>query len=257
MAVPTGEEIKMNIQAEDSAVWSQAEARPPGLDVFEDDLATAISDAWSDVEGGLLIPTVPVTGGSSAPGGPLVAGTATLSPGMLVHTASFSLISTKFLSSFPNGATEELLALVDAISDALGQQFDLWVPGYTANLLAIEGSCAWIAPTPTSPAAPGPWTGGEIQSFPLAGGNSSGDQGMTAISLDTAIGNATDPAKLKRNDNALMPALQALVTAIATGFEITWTQWKTNTHISGGSGAGTSSPPTGVTIGAVSSPSIS
>ena len=257
MATPTMAEIKMNIQLEDSAVWDQASQRPDGLDVFENDLSTAIADAWSDVESGLLIPSVSVTGGSSAPGGPLISGVAMLTPGLLTHTASFSAISTKFSSSFPDGATEELLALVEAVSKALGQQFDLWVPGYSANLMAIGGSCAWIAPTLATPAGtPGPWTGGEIQSFPLAGGSSVGDQGMTASSIDSAIGAASDPAKLKRNQNALMPALQALITAISKGFETTWTQWKTLTSISGGTGSGLSSPPNGATVGAVVSPQI-
>ena len=257
MAPPTAEAIKMNIQAEDNAVWDQAEARPAGLDLFEDDVAHAIADAWADVEGGLLIASVPVTGGSSAPGGPLVAGTATLSPGMLAHTASFSSINTKFSSSFPDGATEELLALVQAIAQGIGQQFDVWVPGYSANLMGIGGSCAWVAPTPATPSGtPGPWTGGEIQPFALAGGSSTGDQGMTASSLDAAIGSAADPQKLKRHQNTLMPALQALITAMAAGFATTWTQWKSLATISGGAGTGTSSPPNGTTVGTVASPHI-
>ena len=77
MAKPSGAEIKTNIQAEDGAVWDQADARPDGLDLFEDDLANAIAGAWADVEDGLAIASVAVSGGSSAPGGPLAS---TLAP---------------------------------------------------------------------------------------------------------------------------------------------------------------------------------
>jgi hypothetical protein len=63
---------------------------------------------------------------------------------------------------------------------------------------------------------------------------------------------------LKQNANALQPALAALIRAVAAGFATTWNQWKANTRISGGTGAGTAAPPNGaVTTGAVTSPQIS
>jgi hypothetical protein len=258
VAKPTGDQIKTNIQAQDAEVWSQADQRPEGLDLFEGDLATAIAGAWSDFESGLIISSVPVTGGSSLPGGPLSEATAMLSPGLLTGTVSFALITAKFSSSFPEGATAELLALVDAVSQGIGQKSPLWVAGYTATLTAMGGSCAWIAPAPPAnpTGTPGPWTGGMIQSFALSGGSSAGDQGMTAASLEAAIGNAADPSKLKQNQNALQPALSELIKAIAKGFETTWNQWKSNTKISGGTGSGTASPPSGAVVGAVASPRI-
>jgi hypothetical protein len=260
VAKPTGSEIMSNIQAEDSAVWDQASQRPNGLHLFESDLAAAITDAWSDVEDGLLIATVPVSGGSSAPGGPLAGGTATLAAGMLASNASFSAVASKFSSSFPDGATPELLALVSAVAQGIGEKFPLWVAGYSATLIAVGGSAAWVPPAPPAnpSGAPGPWTGGSIQAFPIAGGSSTGDQGMTALSLEAAIGDAADPAKLKQNENhTLQPALSALVKAIAKGFETTWSQWKAKTRISAGSGSGTAVPPTGsIAVGAVTSPQI-
>jgi len=258
MAKPTANEIKSNIQAEDSSVWNQAQQRPDGLDVFESDLAEAIAAAWSDVESAFVIASVPVTGGSSPPGGPLAGGTATLSPGMLANTALFTGIAGKFSSSFPDGATEGLLALVDAVATGIGQKFPLWVSGYSATLVATGGSCAWVAPTPAVPSGtPGPWAGGSIQDFALAGGTSTGDQGMSAASLEAAIGSSADPAKLKQNQNVLQPALSALIKAIAKGFETTWSQWKTKTKISGGTGTGLASPPSGTVVGAVTTPLIS
>ena len=229
------------------------------LDRFETDLAKAIAAAWSDVESGLAIATVPVTGGASPPGGPLTGGTASLAPGMLASTVSFTVIAAKFSSSFPDGATPGVLALVDAIAQGIGQKFPLWVSGYSATLIAGGGSCAWVAPTP--PANPtgttGPWTGGAIQDFALAGGISTGDQMMTAASLEAAIGNVADPSTLKQNQNTLQPALAALIQAVAKGFETTWNQWKSNTKISGGNGSGTASPPSGSIIaGTVASPQI-
>ncbi len=260
MAKPTGSEILSNIQAEDSAVWDQASQRPDGLALFESDLAAAIAAAWSDVEDGLLIATVPVSGGSSAPGGPLAGGTAILSAGMLANSASFSAIAGKFSSSFPDGAMPDMLALVDAVAQGIGQKFPLWVAGYSATLTAVGGSAAWVPPAPPAnpTGTPGPWTGGSIQAFALAGGSSTGDQGMTALSLEAAIGDAADPAKLKQNENhTLQPALSALIKAIAKGFETTWNQWQAKTKISGGSGSGTTAPPNGsITVGAVSSPQI-
>ncbi len=259
MTKPTAEEIKNNIQAEDSEVWSEADQRPEALDIFESDLSEAIAATWSDVEDAFVIASVPVTGGSSAPGGPLMEGVATLSPGMLVNSASFTAIANQFSTSFPDGATPGLLALVDAVSQGIGQKFPLWAAGYSATLTAVGGSCAWVAPTPATPAGtPGPWSGGSIQSFALAGGSSTGDQGMTAGSLETAIDNAADPSELKQNQNTLQPALSALIQAVAKGFETTWNQWKSDTNISGGSGSGTASPPSGtITVGAVTSPEIS
>src|SRR5215510_3569240 len=238
MAKPTANAIKTNIQAEDAAVFDQADERPAGLDLFETDLANAIAAAWSDVEDGFVIASVPVSGGSSSPGGPLAGGTATLAAGTLTNTKSFTAIAGKFSTSFPDGATEGLLALVDAVAQGIGQKFALWTPGYSASLTAVGGTCAYIAPAPPAnpTGTPGPWSGGSIQAFSLSGGSSSGDSGMTANSLETAIGNAADPAKLKQNQNALQPALSALIKAIATGFATTWTQWKTNTKISGGNG---------------------
>src|SRR5262245_63094605 len=112
MAKPTSQAIKANIQAQDSTVWNQADQRPAGLDLFEADIATAIADAWSDVEDGLVIASVPVTGGGSPPSGALSGGVAKLSAGMLTNTAPFTLIADKFSSSFPDGATDGLLALV-------------------------------------------------------------------------------------------------------------------------------------------------
>jgi hypothetical protein len=258
MAKPTANAIKTNIQAQDAAVWDQADERPVGLDLFETDLANAIAAAWADVEDNFVIASVPVSGGSSPPGGPLTGGTATLAPGTLTNTKSFTAISGKFSTSFPDGATEGVLALVDAVAQGIGQKFALWTPGYSASLIAVGGSCAWIAPTPATPAGtPGPWSGGSIQAFPLANGSSSGDSGMTANSLEAAIGNAADPAKLKQNQNALQPALSSLIKAIATGFATTWTQWKTNTRISGGNGSGTANPPNGaISVGAVASPQV-
>lgn len=260
MAKPTGDEIMGNIQARDSAVWRQASARPEGLALFESDLAAAIADAWAEVEDGLLIATVPVSGGSSAPGGPLSGGKATLSAGMLASSASFSAIADKFSSSFPDGAMPDLLALVDAVAQGIGQKFPLWVAGYSASLTAVGGSAAWVPPAPPAnpSGTPGPWTGGSIEAFALAGGSSSGDQGMTAASLETAIGALADPTKLKRNEEqTLQPALAAFIQAIAQGFATTWQQWQAMTRISGGSGAGTAAPPSGsITVGAVSSPQI-
>ena len=260
MAKPSANEIKANIQAEDAAVWNQADQRPGGLDVFESDLAKAIADAWADVESGLLIAQVPVAGGSSAPGGPLAGGTASLTPGMLTATASFTTIAGKFSSAFPDGATPPLLALVDAISQGIGQSFPAWAAGYSATLTAIGGSCGWIPPAPPAiPAGtPGPWAGGSIQAFSLTGGTSAGDQGMTAVSLEAAIGAAADPAQLKQHQNSLQPALSALIKAVSKGFETTWNQWKTATKISGGNGSGMAAPPAGsITTGAVVSPQIS
>ena len=260
MAKPTAAEIKANIQAQDAEVWNQAGERPAGLDLFESDLANAIASAWADVEDGFVIASVPVTGGTSAPGGPLVGGKATLSPGTLTNTKSFTAVADKFSTSFPDGATEGLLVLVDAVAQGIGQKFALWPTGYSANLIAIGGTCGWIPPAPPAnpSGTPGPWAGGSIQAFPLAGGSSSGDSGMTASSLEVAIGNAADPAKLKQNQNALQPALGALIKAVAAGFETTWTQWKAITKISGGNGSGTAIPPNGViSVGAVASPKVS
>ena len=259
MAKPTAGEIKSNIQAQDSQVWNQADARPPGLDKFEDDLAKAIAGAWSDVESSLVIASIPVTGGSSPPGGPLSGGAASLSPGLLVSPASFTSISSKFSSTFPDGATEGVLALVDAIAQGIGQKYALWAPGYTANLTAAGGACAWIPPAPPAnpSGTPGPWAGGNVQPFALSDGSSTGDSGLTATSLEAAIGGAANPAKLKQENGALQPALAELIKAVAAGFATTWASWKANTKISGGSGAGTAAPPSGaITAGAVASPQI-
>jgi|SRR5271157_1854365 len=253
MAKPTAGTIKSNIQAQDAAVFNQAQQRPSGLDVFEGDLAQAIAGAWSDVESGLAIATIPVTGGASPVGGPLSGGVATLLPGGMAASASFSSISAKFSSSFPDGATDGVKALVSAIAQALGQAFTVWVSGYQASLVAADGSAAWVGP-PTP--APGPWTGGSIQAAPIASGSSAGDSGMTAASLEAGIGNAADPSKLKQNNNTLQPALSALISAVAKGFETTWSQWKTQTKISGGTGTGIASPPAGTVVGAVASPTI-
>ena len=260
MAKPTATAIKTNIQAEDAAVWNQADQRPPGLDRFETDLAKAIADAWSEVEGAFVIASVPVAGGTSPPNGPLSGGTASLAPGMLTNSASFTLIAGKFASTFPDGATPGVLALVDAVAQGIGQKFPLWVVGYTATMVASGGSCAWQAPAPPAlpVGAPGPWSGGSIQPFALAGGSSSGDAGMSAASLEAAIGAMAAPGQLKQNQNALQPALAALISAIAKGFVTTWTQWKSATKISGGNGSGTALPPSGaISPGAVASPQIS
>lgn len=253
MAKPTTDEIKSNIQAEDAEVWNQADQRPEGLDLFESDLANAIAETWSDVEEAFVIASVPVTGGSSPPGSPLQNGVATLSPGMMTNSASFASIADKFSTSFPDGATEGLLALVDAISLAIGQNFTLWVAGYSASLVASGGSCAWIAAPPPSP---GPWTGGSIQDSPISSGASIGDSGMSAVSLEVSIGNVADSSKLKQNQNMLQPALNALIKALSKGFETTWNNWKSKTKISGGTGMGIASPPNGVVVGSVTSPLI-
>jgi hypothetical protein len=165
MAKPSVSQIKANIQAQDAAIWNQADARPAGLDKFESDLAAAIAAAWNDVESGLVIASIPVSGGSSAPGGPLAQGRAALSPGLLASSASFTAISSKFASTFPDAATEGLLALVDAIAQGIGQKFALWAPGYSASLVAVGGTCAWVAPAPPGnpTGTPGPWSGGSVQ----------------------------------------------------------------------------------------------
>jgi hypothetical protein len=260
MAAPTSGEIKVNIQAEDSMVWNEADQRPDGLDVFESDLSAAIAAAWSDVESAFIIASVPVTGGSSGPGGPLAGGVAALTPGTMTNTASFTAITDKFLCSFPDPVTEGVQALVDAVAQSVGQKFLAWVTGYTATLIASGGSCAWIPPAPPAnpSGTPGPWTGGSIEAFPLAGGTSSGDTGMTANGLQTAIENAVDPTKLKKNQNTLQPALSDLIKAITKGFETTWNQWKSKTKISGGTGSGTAVQVSGsILSGAVVSPQIS
>jgi hypothetical protein len=259
MAAPSASEIKANIQAEDSGVWSQAQARPEGLDKFEDDLSKAIAAAWSDVEKAFVIASVPVAGGGSPPGGPLAGGTATLAPGTLTNAASFMGISAKFSSAFPDGATAGVLALVDAVANGVGQKFPLWVVGYSATLVAMGGSCAWIAPAPPAnpTGTPGPWTGGMIQAFPLSGGASAGDAMMTASSLQAAIEGVANPSQLKQNQGALQPALSALIGAVAKGFATTWDSWKAKTKISGGAGTGTASPPSGIVAGSVAMPTIS
>lgn len=258
MAKPTADEIKSNIQAEDSEVWNEAEQRPESLDIFEGDLSEAISAAWSDIEDAFIIASVPVTGGSSSPGGPLQGGTATLTPSLLTNTVSFIVINDKFSTSFPDGPTEGLLALVDAIAQGIGQKFPLWVSGYSAVLTASGGTCAWIAPTPPAnpTGTPGPWTDGSIEAFAIENGTSTGDTEMTALSLETAIGNAANPDILKQNQNTLQPALRALIKAIAKGFETTWKNWKKNTNISGGTGTGVANPPNGTVVGAVTLPEI-
>lgn len=250
---PTASQIKSAIQAEDSSVWSEADQRPAALDTFESDLATALAAAWSDVMSGWIIATVPVTGGASPPGGPLSGGVGTLAPGMLTNSASFSATANKFSTSFPDGATSGLLALVDAISQGLGQAFAIWTPGYTATMVAMGGTAAWIPPTPT----PGPWSGGSIQSQPLSAGSSAGDAGMTGASLEAGIGAVADPSELKQNQGALQPALSALIKAVGNGFANTWIQWKSGTTISGGNGSGLASPPSGTVVGAVTSPTVS
>jgi hypothetical protein len=251
---PTAAQIKSDIQAQDAGVWNQADQRPDALDKFEGDLANALAMAWSDVVDGFVIASVPVTGGTSPPGGPLSLGVATLSPGGLTSSASFSAMAGKFSSSFPDGATEGLLALVDAISQGLGQNFELWVPGYSATLVAVGGTAAWVAATPPTP---GPWAGGSIQSQPISGGASAGDSAMTGAIIETVIGAAADPSKIKQNEGALQPALAALIKAVANGFATTWTTWKSGTTISGGNGTGTAIPGGSISPGAVSSPTIS
>jgi hypothetical protein len=258
MAPPSAAAIKSNIQAADSNIWGEASARPAGLDKFQNDLATAIAMTWADVEGGFVIATVPVTGGaSSGPGAPLSGGVALLAPGLLVNTASFNSISGNFATTFPDGATEGVLAIVDAVAQAIGQQFALWVPGYTATLVASGGACAWIAPTPaTPPGVPGPWTGGSIEPAPIASGTSAGDAGMTGASIASLI-DSVAAGSIKQNGGQLQPAMSALVQAVATGFETTWTQWKAATKISGGNGVGVAAPITGTLIsGAVANPKV-
>jgi len=255
---PPASQIKSAIQAEDSSVWSEADQRPDALDKFEGDLATALAAAWSDVVDGFVIATVPVTGGASPPMGPLSGGVGTLAPGTLTNSASFTAVADKFSTSFPDGATEGLLALVDAVSQGLGQAFAIWVPGYSATLVGVGGSCSYVAPAPPAlPAGtPGTWSGGSIQSQPLASGFSAGDAGMTGTALEAGIGAAADPSKLKQNNGALEPALGALIKAVANGFATTWSQWKSGTNISGGNSSGVSSPPAGTVVGAVSSPTV-
>jgi hypothetical protein len=251
---PSPAQIKSDIQAEDTGVWNEADQRPDALDKFEGDLADALAAAWADVVDGFVIASVPVSGGTAPAGGPLAGGVATLTPGGLTSSASFSATADKFSSSFPDGATEGLLALVDAISQGLGQNFDLWVPGYSATLVAVGGKAAWVSATPPTP---GPWAGGSIQSQPISGGASAGDSAMTGAILETVIGAAADPAKLKQNEGTLQPALGALIKAVANGFATTWTTWKSGTTISGGNGAGTALPGGSISPGAVSSPTIS
>jgi hypothetical protein len=257
MAPPSASVIKTNIQAADSAVWSEADARPDGLDKFEGDLAAAIAAAWSDVEGAFAIPSVPVTGGASPPGGPLAGGVATLAPGMLTNTGSFNSIADKFSTSFPDGATEGVLAVVDAVAQAIGLNFTVWVAGYSAPLVAMGGSCMWLAPAPPAlPAgAPGGWMGGSIQPAPLASGASAGDAGMTGASL-AALMDAMAAGSVKQNQGQLQPALKSLVQAVADGFETTWNQWKASTMISGGQSSGLAAPPAGIVTGAVANPTI-
>lgn len=251
---PSAGQIKSDIQAQDAAVWNEADARPDALDKFEGDLAAALAAAWSDVVDGFVIASVPVTGGAAPPGGPLAGGVATLSPGGLTNSASFSATADKFSTSFPEGATEGVVALVDAIAQGLGQSFGLWVPGYSATLVAVGGTAAWVSATP--PTA-GPWGGGSIQSQPISGGASAGDSAMTGTTLETVIGAAADASKLKQNDGALQPALAALIKAVANGFATTWTTWKSATTISGGTGSGTALPGGVISPGAVSMPTIS
>lgn len=251
---PSAGQIKSDIQAQDAGVWNEADARPDALDKFEGDLADALAAAWSDVVDGFVIGSVPVIGGTAPAGGPLSGGVATLSPGGLANSASFSATADKFSSSFPDGATEGLVALVDAISQGLGQSFGLWVPGYSATLVAVGGTAAWVAGTPPTP---GPWGGGSIQSQPISGGASAGDSAMTGATLETVIGAVADPSKLKQNEGALQPALAALIKAVANGFAATWTTWKSGTTISGGTGTGTAAPGGAISPGAVSSPTIS
>lgn len=257
MAPPSASVIKTNIQAADSAVWGEADARPGALDKFEGDLAAAIAAAWSDVEGAFVIASVPVTGGASPPGGPLAGGVATLAPGMLANTGDFASIADKFSTSFPDGATPGLLALVDAVAQSIGQSFPVWVMGYTAVLVGMGGACAWLPPAPPGlPAgAPGGWMGGSIQPAPLAAGASAGDPLMTGAALGALIA-ANAPGELKQNQGQLMPALQSLVQAVATGFETTWTQWKAQTMISGGQSSGLAAPPAGIVTGAVANPTV-
>jgi hypothetical protein len=61
---------------------------------------------------------------------------------------------------------------------------------------------------------------------------------------------------VKQNQGQLQPGLKALVDAVAAGFETTWNQWKGATMISGGNGAGLSTPPAGIVTGAVSTPTV-
>lgn len=252
MSKPGDEEIKSNIQAEDAKVWNQADQRPDGLDLFEGDLAVAIAKTWSDIEDAFVISSVPVSGGSSDPGGPLENGDATLSAGMLTNNESFTAITDNFSTLFPDGATEGLLALVDAVAQGIGQKFDLWVEGYSATLTASGGTCAWVSgPSPS----PGPWSDGEIEDFPIKDGTSTGDSEMNVEKLFEAIANAA-PAKLKQNQNKLQDALRDFIRAIANGFKTTWDAWTENTKISGGSGTGTASPPNGSVVGTVTSPQI-
>lgn len=251
---PTAAQIKSDIQAQDSAVWNEADQRPEALDKFEADLADALASAWSDVVDGFVIASVVVTGGAAPAGGPLTGGVGTLAPGGMTNSASFSAAADKFSSSFPDGATEGLLALVDAISQGLGQNFDLWVPGYSATLVAVGGTAAWVS---AAPPTPGPWGGGSIQAQPLSAGTSAGDAGMTGAILDTVMGAAADASKLKQNEGALQPALAALIKAVANGFATTWSTWKSGTTISGGNGSGTAQPGGVISPGAVSSPTVS
>jgi hypothetical protein len=257
MAPPSASVIKTNIQAADSAVWNEASGRPEALDTFEGDLAAAIAATWSDVEGAFVIASVPVTGGASPPGGPLAGGVATLAPGMLANTGSFNAIADNFSSSFPDGATEGVLAVVDAVAQAIGINFTVWVAGYTAPLVAMGGSCTWLAPAPPAlPAgAPGGWTGGSIQPAPLASGASAGDAGMTGASLASLM-DAMAAGSVKQNAGQVQPALKALVQAVADGFETTWNQWKASTMISGGNSSGLAAPPTGIVTGAVANPTV-
>lgn len=239
MAKPSIEEIKKNIQDNDIDVWHHSVRRPDALEIFEADLSRAIALTWSDIEDAFVINPVPVNGGTSTSGGPLQDGVAELSEGMLTNDLSFKAIKDIFSTSFNSKITEGLLALVEAISLGIGQNFSKWMDGYSITLVASGGKCEW------TPWSSGKWTGGTVEASSLSNGSSSGDEAMTAIALLKTIDNKANPSMLKQNQNQLQPALRFLIDAIAKGFEATWLIWKSQTNISDGVGSGTATPPNG------------
>lgn len=139
-------------------------------------IAEAFADSFSDSLKASVMNGGTIVGGASAPGGPLVGGILSFSPGSLSMPPP--VISSRFfppdLSLNFKGKpmfgdyTVFFKTLVETLSSSVSSAFSSWTPGWNLPAgTALGGVAAWYPgpPTPT----PGPWTAGTITPFLFIG----------------------------------------------------------------------------------------
>lgn len=241
--------------------WKHQPTTKPTQQIFQA-YADAFSKALVISLRSIVINSGIITGGTSAPGGPVVGALLVIPPASITLATDLDLEHVFVPPVFPGGSyTPWLRTFTACLNTTSKLAFSTWCKTWNlpGAVVAGGGISAWIPPTPTTPPAPGPWTGGTLTSpvgFMMSGFGSNVSQDFSLLDASFVSRGRTTNVQIKDGDRTHNLKLVAttegehLAKTVAKGLAKIFDTAVARTFVIDKSslGIGTATPPIGTII---------